>query len=113
MQIIGFFQHNKRILAPLLLFLAFSCAGKAESHDLELSRDARPWEFFCAVGTRAGLFGNESGNFEAWVYPLKIFRNFHLRFLTDGRSIPAETLVRTVTVRPESSAILYAGDPFS
>src|SRR5439155_20082605 len=74
---------------------------------------ARPWEFFCATGTRAGLFGNESGNLEAWVYPLKIFRNFHVRFLMDGRTLPAETLVRTVTVRPESSTIIYGGDTFS
>jgi glycogen debranching enzyme len=62
---------------------------------------------------RAGLFGNESGDLEAWVYPLKIFRNFHLRFLTEGRSLPAESLVRTVSVRPESSVIIYTGDTFS
>jgi len=111
MQIIGFFQQSKRILAALLLLLVF--VGKMESQDLELSRTARPWEFLCAVGTRAGLFGNESGNFEAWVYPLKLFRNFHLRFLVDGRMVPAEALARTVTVRPETSTILYAGDTFS
>src|SRR5581483_3850963 len=85
----------------------------ARSRDLELSRTDRPWEFFSATGTRAALFGNESGNMEAWVYPLKIFRNFHLNFLTEGRSLPAESLVRTVTVRPESSTIIYAGDTFS
>src|SRR6266851_2308243 len=111
MQIIGFFQQSKRILAALLLLLVF--VGKMESQDLELSRTARPWEFLCAVGTRAGLFGNESGNFEAWVYPLKLFRNFHLRFLVDGRMVPAEALARTVTVRPETSTILYMGDTFS
>lgn len=113
MQITGFSWQNKRILTTLLLLLVFSRAGKAASPDLELSRGARPWEFFCAVGTRAGLFGNESGNLEAWVYPLKLFRNFHLRFLVDGRSLPAESLVRTVSVRPEASTILYAGDTFS
>jgi glycogen debranching enzyme len=80
---------------------------------LELSRPARPWEFFCAVGRRAGLFGNESGRMEAWVYPLKLVREFRLKFHTDGRALPAETLARTVVVRPESSTILYAGDTFS
>jgi glycogen debranching enzyme len=89
------------------------CAPGVALSDLELSRPARPWEFFCATGQRAGLFGNESGNFEAWVYPLKIFRNFHVKFLSNGRSLPAETLVRTVTVRPESSTIHYASDDFS
>ena len=65
------------------------------------------------VGTRAALFGSETGNLEAWVYPLKILRNFHLNVLTEGRTFPAETLARTVTVRPESATITYSGDTFS
>ena len=85
----------------------------SESSRLELSRPVRPWEFLDAVGPRAGLFGNEAGQFEAWVYPLKIFRDFTLRFHYEGHIIPAESLARTVTVRPESSSILYASDSFS
>src|SRR6267378_3231136 len=81
--------------------------------DLELSRAVRPWEFLPVTGTRAGLLGNESGRMEAWVYPLKIFRDFHLKFHTEGRVLAAEALARTVTVRPESATILYAGDTFS
>jgi glycogen debranching enzyme len=82
-------------------------------HQLELSRTVRPWEFLPVTGTRAGLLGNESGRMEAWVYPLKIFREFHLNFHTEGRVLPAESLARTVTVRPESAMILYAGDTFT
>src|SRR6266849_4859733 len=82
-------------------------------HDLELSRAVRPWEFLPVTGTRAGLLGNESGRMEAWVYPLKIFREFHLEFHTEGRDLAAEALARTVTVRPESATILYAGDTFT
>ncbi|MGH9510824.1 MAG: amylo-alpha-1,6-glucosidase [Terriglobales bacterium] len=96
----------------VLVLVASSAKTQNQPAPLELSRPARPWEFFCAVGQRAGLFGNESGSLEAWVYPLKIFRNFHVRFLTEGRSLPAESLVRTVRVRPESSTIVYAGDTF-
>jgi glycogen debranching enzyme len=62
---------------------------------------------------RAGLLGNESGQTEAWVYPLKIFRSFHLTFHVDGRGVPAESLVRTLIVRPESATLVYAGDNFS
>jgi len=72
----------------------------------------RTWEFLPVVGTRAGLFGNESGRIEAWVYPLKIFRDFHLTFHVSNRAIPAESLARTLTVRPESATLLYAGDSF-
>jgi glycogen debranching enzyme len=82
------------------------------SPELELSRAVRPWEFLPITGTRAGLLGNESGTMEAWVYPLKIFRNFHLKFHSEGRVLEADALARTVTVRPESAVILYVGDTF-
>jgi len=64
------------------------------------------------VGTRAGLFGDESGRMEAWVYPLKIFRELHLTFHSGDRALPAESLSRTLVVRPESATLLYAGDSF-
>src|SRR6266403_1120853 len=80
---------------------------------LELSRPVRSWEFLPVVGMRAGLFGNESGEMEAWVYPLKIFRGFHLTFHVDGRAVPAESLARTLIVHPESATLVYAGDNFS
>jgi len=104
-------------LAVLALVVASVSAlaqapSAAASTSLELSRPVRPLEFLSAVGTRAALFGNESGNFEAWVYPLKILRDFQLRFHIDGRIIPAESLARTISVRPESSTILYASDTF-
>jgi glycogen debranching enzyme len=72
----------------------------------------RTWEFLPVVGSRAGLFGHETGRFEAWVYPLKIFRDFHLTFHVDGKALPAESLARTLTVRPESATLLYVGDSF-
>jgi hypothetical protein len=80
---------------------------------LELSRPVRSWEFLSAVGTRAGIFGNEQGTLEAWVYPLKILRNFHLRLHINGATLPAEALARTLIVYPESSTIVYTGDVFS
>src|SRR5437660_12193808 len=91
----------------------WSQQAQQKAHELELSREVRPWEFLPITGTRAGLLGNESGRIEAWVYPLKIFREFHLKFHTEGRVLAAELLARTITVRPESATILYAGDTFS
>ncbi len=85
----------------------------SSSTSLELSRTVRPWEFLSATGTEAGLFGNEGGVVEAWVYPLKILREFHLRFHTDRRVIDASTLARTITARPESVTILYTGDTYN
>jgi glycogen debranching enzyme len=88
-------------------------AMEQRSHSLELSRPVRPWDFLSSVGTRAGLLGNEAGRMEAWVYPLKLLRDFRLQFHTEGRVLPAETLARTLITRPESSTIVYAGDTFS
>jgi glycogen debranching enzyme len=98
-------------MAAILMLLPLLCP--AQEHALELSRTDRPWEFLSAVGTRAGLFGDESGRIEAWVYPLKILRIFRLQFEVEGRLVPAEALARTFTARPESCTILYTGDTFA
>jgi len=80
---------------------------------LELSRPIRSWEFVSALGKRSGVLGKEQGTFEAWVYPVKILRDFHLNFRVNGEILPAETVARTLVVRPESTTIVYAGDDFS
>ncbi|HLZ14197.1 MAG TPA: hypothetical protein VKP58_16570 [Candidatus Acidoferrum sp.] len=80
---------------------------------LSIERPVRSWEFLCTVGKKAGIFGNESGRVEAWVYPLKVLRDFHVTIHHDGKVIPAETLVRTIEARPEATTLVYAGDTFS
>ena len=90
-----------------------SASGSAAKGDMQLARAVRPWESISALGQRAALLGNESGRLEAWVYPLKLFRNFELRFITAGYAVPGSAMARTVTVRPESTTILYVGDTFT
>lgn len=104
--------YLRRSLSVALLLLAGLAAAESGAPSLELSRSARTWEFLPVTGMHAGLFGDEAGNLEAWVYPLKILRNFHLNFVLTGRVVPAVSLARTVSVRPESATILYAGDTF-
>jgi len=109
------FRLRRHLFGPksLPFILAALCVlGLAQERTLELSRTDRPWEFLSAVGTRAGLFGDESGRMEAWVYPLKLLRNFGLQFEAEGHLVPAEAIARTVIVRPEASTIVYAGDTF-
>jgi len=79
---------------------------------LLIQRPVRSWEFLCAVGKRSAIFGNESGRVEAWVYPMKLFREFHVTIHHDGKALPAESLVRTIEARPESTTLVYAGDTF-
>ncbi len=117
-QVAGLFRRRclslirTALRCALLLLCSVGLAGQS-GQSLELSRTVRPWEFVSAVGTRAAIFGNEQGNLEAWVYPLKILRNFHVRFHIDGATIPAEALARTLIVHPESTTIVYTGDTFS
>ena len=80
--------------------------------DLEISRPARSWQFIDAVGPRAGLLGREDGTLEGYIYPLKIFKDLKLRFVTDSQVLPAETLSRRITARPGSYTITYTGDNF-
>jgi glycogen debranching enzyme len=100
-------------MACFLLLLGLAAVAQPARATLELSRPVRTWEFLPIVGTRAALLGNESGQMEAWVYPLKVFRDFHLTFHVEGRALPAESLVRTLIVHPESATLVYAGDNFS
>lgn len=101
------------VLRCALLLLGSVGFADQSRQSLELSRPIRSWEFLSSVGTRAAVFGNEQGNLEVWVYPLKILRDFHLRFHIDGATIPAETLARTLIVHPESTTIVYTGDTFT
>lgn len=102
-------------IALLCLFVfggLLAAAPEEQSKSPQLTRAARPWEFLCAVGQRAGVFGNEAGSIEAWVYPLKLFRDLTLTFRTGNREWKAETLVRSVIARPESTTLVYVGDTF-
>jgi glycogen debranching enzyme len=107
-------RHAARAgLGSSLLFTAYLAFAGQPEQSLELSRPIRSWEFVSAVGKQAALFGSEQGRLEAWVYPLKICSDFHLKFHLGGAVVPAETFARTLIVRPESTTIVYAGDDFS
>jgi len=105
-------RHFSGLKGLSLILLTLCVLGSAQERSLELSRTDRSWEFLTAVGTRAGLFGDESGRMEAWVYPLKLLRDFRLQFEAEGHLVPAEAVARTVIARPETSTIMYAGDTF-
>ena len=91
----------------------FAQAGCDNSGAMTLTRAARNWQFLDAVGPQAGLFGREDGRFEAWIYPLKIFRDFHLKFRLGDEVLSGEAIPRTLTVRPESVSLRYIYDSFT
>lgn len=100
-----------RILFPAVLAL-LAHPLLAEAPALELTRPVRPWELLVATGARGALLGQENGRFEAWVYPLKLVKDFRLRFRTGGQVLEGEVLARSLTARPEGTTLTYAWDTF-
>ena len=100
-------------LPALALSAAAQTTGTAAENLLQLSRAVRPDQLIAVPGQRSALLGHESGRFEAWAWPLKILHDFHLSVRVDGQILTGDQLARTVTVRPESTTIVYAGDSFS
>src|ERR1039457_3468710 len=96
------------VASPLL---AQSNCGK--SGGMTLTRAARDWQFLDAVSPRAGLLGREDGIFEAWIYPLKLLRDFKLKFRVGDVLLDGSVLPRTITVRPESVSVHYIYDSFT
>jgi glycogen debranching enzyme len=92
------------------LFAESPCDG---DDALTLTRAARNWQFMDAVGPHAGLLGREDGSFEAWIYPLKLFRDFELKFRVGDVVLNGDAIPRTITVRPESSSVKYIYDSFT
>ena len=65
-----------------------------------------------ALGPRGSWLGHETGNFEAWIYPLKVVRDLELTFEFRGRTYGGSDLAREVEVRPEWTAITYSHEAF-
>jgi hypothetical protein len=86
-----------------------------EENDLTLRRLAQPGTPFIKAGRRFAVLGVESGAFEAWAYPLKLFRNFELSFfLADStRPIHAKDIVRYIDVTPDATILTYTYQSFT
>jgi len=105
-------RHKTRTFVFIAWIILLSRLASAQVPELGLSRTVHTFEFLPVVGTRAGLFATESGRLEAWVYPLKLFRDFHLTFHVSNRALPADSLARTLSVAPSSATLVYSGDSF-
>lgn len=51
-------------------------------------KPVQPSHYAEAIGRRAALLGREDGTFEAWVYPVKVLRDFRLSVYFDGSLEP-------------------------
>jgi glycogen debranching enzyme len=115
-------RFSLHLALMVLMMSVMACSAPAQTHfsncqstqgELTLTRNAQNWQFLDAVGPHSGILGREDGSFEAWIYPLKLLRDFHLSFHVRSHIVSGDTLPRTVTVRPESASIRYVYDSFS
>jgi hypothetical protein len=86
-----------------------------QANDLELTRLAKAGIPFGKVGHKFALLGEESGSFEAWAYPLKLFRNFEFSFFLGSSTSPllARDLVQSIAVTPEATVLTYTYQTFT
>jgi glycogen debranching enzyme len=86
-----------------------------EACDIQLDRLAQPNTPFDKVGRKFAIFGVESGSFEAWSYPLKLFRKFDFSFLlgTSTQPIEAKDIARFISVTPAATTLTYAYQSFT
>ena len=71
--------------------------------------------FFDVTGHKAGVFGRQSGEFEAWIYPIKLLHGFRLEFQQAHllEPIRGEFLLREIITRPESTTFVYVHPKFT
>ena len=92
--------------------IALLCLACLNAADLTISRPVRAWEFLDVTGPQASLLGREDGTLEAYVYPLKIFKDLRLRFRVDNRLIPGASIARRIVSEPGAYTLIYSGDEF-
>lgn len=86
-----------------------------EGGELALGGPARPGAYIGDQGRRAAVFGDESGRFEVWTWPLKLVRDLRLAFRIPEYDEPVEgaNVARSVMVRPEGITITYSHATFT
>jgi len=102
-------------ILPLKAEEALIPAFKLNPSNLTLERLAKPGTPFDQVGRKFAILGDESGSFEAWAYPLKLFRDFRFSFLLKNstRPIKAQNIAEHISVSPEATIITFAHQSFT
>ena len=86
-----------------------------EANELALHRLAQPGTSLIKAGRRFAVLGDESGAFEAWAYPLKLFRSFEFSFFVadSTRPILGKDIVTYIDVIPEATTLTYTYQSFT
>ena len=82
---------------------------------LAITRPVEPSEPFTVAGARGAIFGEQSGKFEAWLYPVKILSGFHISAELADYPVPIDVsaLAATIEVAPAMTTITYSHAAFT
>ncbi|MEJ5369259.1 MAG: hypothetical protein WHT08_13125 [Bryobacteraceae bacterium] len=99
----------------LIRYAALMAAACAFAAPPVIEKPAQPFKYLGANGRRAALLGSEDGRLEAWVFPIKLVRDFRLSVYVDGAldPVPLGELVETADIRPHSAAIVHVHPAFT
>lgn len=85
------------------------------ANPIELTRGARPNVYFEAVGRKAGILGHESGTFESWVFPMKLFHDARMSVKVEGQDAAVDfaSNVESIITRPEGTTLVASNQLFT
>ncbi|MBL8189620.1 MAG: hypothetical protein JNK38_16535, partial [Acidobacteria bacterium] len=82
---------------------------------IELTRAARPHVYFDAAGRKSAIFGHETGVFESWVFPMKLFHDARISIKVEGQDAPVDFAanVERIIARPEATTLIASNQLFT
>ena len=82
---------------------------------IEITGDVRPRQYIGVQGRRVAWLGQETGEAEIWIHPLKVAQDFQLAFRVPQYVDPIRgaDVARTIHVRPEATTIVYSHQSFT
>ncbi|RPI25418.1 MAG: hypothetical protein EHM61_14465 [Acidobacteria bacterium] len=103
------------LTGPLLGVEGLVPAFEIQKEEIRLERRAQPSSPFDKTGRKFAVLGLEAGAFEAWAYPLKLFRNFEFSFLlgSSTRLIRGQDIVRWIEVTPAATTLTFTYQSFT
>ncbi len=85
------------------------------SSPLEITRNTEPAKPFTVAGEIGAIFGQQSGEFEAWVFPVKILSHMKISAELAGYPVPIELndLPGSIAVNPGRTTVTYSHAAFT
>lgn len=82
---------------------------------LAITRPVEPSKPFTVAGERGAIFGEQSGKFETWLYPVKILSGFRISAELADYPVPIDVsaLAATIEVAPAMTTITYSHAAFT